>query len=791
MAGRLSGPPGVTPGVNDAVTRAVKAFVPNLVRAIRACRLYPAGSSTRRTHLETCEKPLLELLDTTSQITLGIREGSFLFGDDVVFTDDDVRTGPTHLLAAHAIFEITFQAGLGHDELEKLIFVLAEEKGYGRRRNESYVTLLWRHHFRHVRYRHIDMVGLAVSTDQAEQHAHLDDQEVQEIRGELGEVVRSLSIDEANGQDIIALSDRALDTPVACHQAMGSNLKRIEWAIGAFAGRTPARDLDALKLELRQSSSREPVVVRLADAVLTRLAVAPDPSLPGLGIEMVVAMYIDLLRGESYAGAKHLVDRARELRDAPTRPEDFTLGTLLIASFAADAVIGELFEAIEKAVDMRDASRVAAVIRAVGEVAVDPVLSRLDAVEKAQTRELMCAVAIEITGGRRADLARIAERARPEVALQLIRAAQGLPSHELAGLLASLIGHAHPSVRALAIRTVGGFSGPVADQLVAKSMSDVDPQVRTAAVRAIATKPSDAGHRAVAAQLVREDVLERDSAELRALFHAHATIGGEGATEDLTKLLASAAAITSGHKSATIEAVANALAASGTDAARAVLAKGAKSLNPRLRGPAKAALAGMEKAGGVDEMLAAFAATPTLDVARPIWPASLGLETVAARRSTARTSLAPTGKIPGGPTPLGTSRGSLIPNAATPARGSTIPNAATPARGLSVPSTPSTPPPPRGSIPPPATTGRGSIPPATTGRGSVKPSSRPGLTPVPRSSVVPPSMPSTPPEGIPGAIKPRTSAAPPPGPHRPSVLPELIDDLVIGAGSKKGGRDDQ
>ncbi len=767
-----------------------RTFAPLFLRAIRACRLYPAGSAIRHSNLDACRVALHELLAAAGTVTFGVREGELIFGDEIVLADDDVRTGPTHFLASHAVFELSFQQGLEDAELERLVLILAEDAAHRRRRGEDLVTLLWRHHFTHVRYRHVDVLAQAVAADAPHEQIRFEDEETTRLRGELAALVDRLGVDQSSGQDLIAMSDRALDTPQACQQAIAGNQQRIDWAIMAFAHRTSPRVMEALALELHASGAHDALVVRLAGAVLDSLARHPDPTSPEAGAAMLWPMVDDLLARGALGGVQVMVERARALDERPTRPQDRALAGLLRAHLTADGVLDRVVELLDRGTDPRDATRAASLLRAMGGHATEGLLARLDGVERPPAREVACALVMEVLSPDRVErVAEVVESARAESAAQLLRASAILFPRDQARLALAGAAHGQPAVRAIAVRMLGAFEGATPDACVVRALGDGDSHVRAVAARTVMQHRIESGARTIAAMLQRPGALEREPAELRALFHAHATLSGTAAVEDLGRLLGAAAALTGGHKGATIEAAAMALAATGSAVALEVLDRGARSLNPRLRGPCKAALASGARPSAapsaVDDVLGAFAKELDARAARLPWPEDLGMELVQ-RRAGMRS--APLASVPPGP------RGSVPPGP----RSSAIPGATSGVGPL-----PSAPPVPRSSVAPPprpggipgASSGVGHLPPAARTSGFHGPEARsPVMAAAPRGSSPPgPLRPSSPPGS--GALRPsappppaRTPAPEPPrstpprgvptGSGRPSIVP-----LPVGGGT--------
>ncbi|MCK6548751.1 hypothetical protein L6R52_23100, partial [Myxococcota bacterium] len=147
-----------------------------------------------------------------------------------------------------------------------------------------------------------------------------------------------------------------------------------------------------------------------------------------------------------------------------------------------------------------------------------------------------------------------------------------------------------PLVRVEALRGLMAYGPGKPDELLGRALRDPDAAVRTVAIRAIAIRNTSAGATLLGQLATRDDVLNRDPAELRSILVAWASLVGSPAIPTLDRHLARVSALTGGHRASTIEAVAFALSVIDTAAARELLSRGARSLNPRLRAACKAAL---------------------------------------------------------------------------------------------------------------------------------------------------------------------------------------------------------
>lgn len=687
--------------------------------------------------IEAAHRGLIELLQDRPSVSLGIREGVLFDGEEVIFNDDDDRNGPTYILAAHSIFELSFEAGVTLDELTTLVSILSEQPGFTRRGGEDLVTLIWRHDLRNIRHHWVDVLASAVQADPTSQRpVNLEDSEMDRLRRELAGIVSALAVDEARGTDVILLHDRALETPELCRHAIDHSQRQFAHAVALNERRISKRTLDALRLELRTSVSHEALAARLADLLIHGLLIEPDPLAPSTGLTLLMRLFRGMLEESDFGSAAKLVLRFRELATtgagAPASTPPTTVrafGRTLLAEVCTRESTAAAVKAMDAA-ERRLGVRAPELLRAIGPEGVPSLVAELPAVENQTAREQLIELAVELAAEHPHELHPLMRSERPEVAGQLLRAASRLSSDDRAPLIALGLSHPQAQVRATALRGLADYDGARPDELFTRALGDPDPKVRAHAIRTLAARNSATGARALGILAARDDLFDREPSELRLILVARAKLLGAAAVPELDRFLSKVSALTKGHKAATIEAVALALSVIDAAPARELLDKGARSLNPRLRSACKLALetggaAEVHRVLGssessVDQVLASFTAGEAPRV-RSRWPAEAELE-LGRGRSAGRTSL-----LPAPPQRVRQS----------PSTGLTATRPAPAAAHPPIPSRRSSAPPPA-PVPPLREGGRSSAPPPpfdaiAPGRGSVPPAVDPasiGLTPL-------------------------------------------------------------
>ncbi|MCK6552887.1 hypothetical protein L6R52_44095, partial [Myxococcota bacterium] len=427
-AGRISRPL-VDPSSSE-LTRELRAWIPTFVRAIRACRLYPAKSGMREQHVSVAAAGLSKILAAHPVVTLAIRDGAFFSGDEEVFLDDDLRTGPTHFLTGHAIFELGLTQGLDAHELETFASILAEDPEHRRRLGEDLSTLLWRFDLPHVRHRTVDVLAAAVRSDRAapsERRGRIaDDHETERLLAEEAEIIRALSIfpTEAGERDIAAEIDHSIASPDAWQGSIDADQERFRAAITLAERRLSKRYLDAIRLDLASTRSHDHLVARLSELLIEALSAEPDPSSPGPALTLLVRLFEGMISDGQFARALHLLERLRTLGASVGASAEATRWIVerVVASITSESTARLALAALDHGAEHGQTASVLALLRALGDAIVPFVLSSLDTLRTDEARRVAAALAIELTPHRRAELHRAMRTATPEVALALLEA---------------------------------------------------------------------------------------------------------------------------------------------------------------------------------------------------------------------------------------------------------------------------------------------------------------------------------------------------------------------------------
>jgi hypothetical protein len=146
-------------------------------------------------------------------------------------------------------------------------------------------------------------------------------------------------------------------------------------------------------------------------------------------------------------------------------------------------------------------------------------------------------------------------------------------------------------VRAEALRQLDRVGAGAPDPLVIRALSDADSGVRMAAMRVIGRRRSVDGVAALREFLQREDLVELDRREIALATTTYATTAESRAIPELKRLLLESGGVLMRRKIHDLQvAAAQGLLAEGSAEARAIVEKGARSLNLSVRAACAEAL---------------------------------------------------------------------------------------------------------------------------------------------------------------------------------------------------------
>src|SRR5262245_30435057 len=265
----------------------IAAFIPTLVRAIRATRLYPEDSAARRQHVDPAYLELFGILHDHGAMVLRIAEGIVLHDGEVVYasTEPDLFA---HVLWSSSIFELSFQPGVEHIELTRLITTLTSEEAAHRVPGESLVTVLWRLGLPHVKHRHF---------------AWIEDDETKRLRARIGCLADRLGSSDEGVEHVAGTRESPLRAARIC-------VERVK----------PGGVL-RMHGELSRVDTREVLSHRLAVLLIRALAIDPEANESSAPAEMLARLLEEMVESARFEGAARVLTFFRShAKSASMRP---------------------------------------------------------------------------------------------------------------------------------------------------------------------------------------------------------------------------------------------------------------------------------------------------------------------------------------------------------------------------------------------------------------------------------------------------------------------------------------
>jgi hypothetical protein len=126
-----------------------KSLIKSLLQAIKAYRLYNPDHPTLSTFLDRLKKDFEHYFEIYDSFILQVGEYQFLYQENVVYEDKDLKGSLAFLFFKDGIREIHFFQGLEYKELEDFLDAIRQIET-GNHLADDLVTLLWEKDFNHI-----------------------------------------------------------------------------------------------------------------------------------------------------------------------------------------------------------------------------------------------------------------------------------------------------------------------------------------------------------------------------------------------------------------------------------------------------------------------------------------------------------------------------------------------------------------------------------------------------------------------------------------------------------------
>ncbi|GAB4264876.1 MAG: HEAT repeat domain-containing protein [Thermoleophilia bacterium] len=532
-------------------------LVGTLYRAYRAVRFYPPDHPVAAQSLEGAFAAISQALSAIPVLRLDVQEDHLTFAGQVVHSARDLRENLAFLMFRDGIRSLIFRAGLDQTELVGLVRSLAQAHDADRA-EEDLATILWEQDFAHIQYQVVDPLLEA---------GEAGGRSLESLRFSLG-----TRLQQAEQAD---LSDRLVPD-----LEPGPAVEATRLTSGALTGWEEIRRLEA-------AIENEPDVLEEFLVVLSEVLVTARTDREAATVARALS---DVLRSYLEWGEfDALVSAIRRLRALAARvPENAALIHGLLRPIATR-------DRLRKAVFGLDG----------------PHRDQREAVEALllQLRDWVYPAAVELlveAGGKLARKCLLnVLTAEPGVPVGLIVPRLGDPRWYVVRNIVYVLGclqdpaaithlertldNPDERVRRETVRALANIGGPRALYLVTATLGDPDSSVRAVAARAAAGLGGGQAGPHLLKHVTSRDFASRPEAEIDAFFDALGQVADDRAIPALDELWESRSLIRNRPQALRLGAL-RVLGRIGSPAARASLARAARSGDERLRRQAKKSL---------------------------------------------------------------------------------------------------------------------------------------------------------------------------------------------------------
>lgn len=527
---------------NARVTEVLRA----VGRAVRAHQLYLPNNPMHARALEGVREAFAALWRDTDHMRLTVTESELVLDETPVLTESE-RGGESlpWLLYKDGVRAFEVRQGFEGDELVRFLDALRAVRA--RKSDEDdLLTLFWEGDFAHFTYEYVDVAGDAAPAPGAEL-----------LRG------------GAPAGSVVAPPSHAGATPEQSQFArmddFDSTLYFLEEA-----------EVEAVQEAIRREfeSDPRPAVI---DALLDTFERESDPAVRDELCDDVELLMLALLTDGDLRGVAYAI---RELETTVVRapallPRHRDRARGLLDRLSDPDVVAQLLTALEEARTAPERADVEALLARLGTPALDPLLAHAATVRAPHIRALLDDAITRLAASNTAELARLIERAAPEVSVEAIRRAAALRSPAAVAPIAQVLANGTLEQRQAAVPALAAIATPGALQILERAIEDDDRALRSLAVEALAARQ----HRPAAARIeraIREWVARTgSSAERTTFFDAFATLGGDDAVPALDALLNRRDLLRRAEEPATRASAALALGRIGTEQATVALGRAA------------------------------------------------------------------------------------------------------------------------------------------------------------------------------------------------------------------------
>jgi HEAT repeat protein len=553
--------------------KAVAAWVNQLARTLKTCRLYDSNNPTVIRFREDLADSLDRLLEQHGAITLSFTADDVLFQEVTVHaarSRDDNLALPFH---RDGIRNLTLSPGIEPREVEGVLDAVLQVSGQNVGQDDL-VTLLWEGGFSHLDVDYVPSAGDIGSGD---------GQEGQE--GEAG-------IPWPSGGLELGAEEAAAETPQAAGEERASGTRSDDWTTGELTVEIEAgyAELASLAPSETERFRREFAAEHEVSATTTALAIVRAALSTGVTREDrgEFSQFTPRLLRLSVAQGAWL--EAHEALDL-LRGQDDALFESLVQELLQPISVSTTAEHL----DQQDPQAVLAFIelaRSLGDSGIDLLNAVLAESQQRRNRRLLAEAIANLCRDIPERLAPYLSDRRWYVVRNIVHILGWIGGNQIVGMLRSALHHPEPRVRYEVVAALGQVEPALARPILLKLLEDADARMFCAVLHQLSAERDPATARLLLRYMQDSVFEQRQPEERRAIYSALSAVASDEVVAELEMELLKGNWFARGQE-AHRQAVARVLARIGTPLAKTVLQRGLLSKRGPVKKACEDALAGM------------------------------------------------------------------------------------------------------------------------------------------------------------------------------------------------------
>ena len=561
----------------DAMVKATFAWVNQLGRTLKTCRLYDANNPTVLRFRDELATALVKVLDQHGAFSLRFSSEDVLLGDVSLYPARSREDNLALPFYRDGIRAMSFSAGIAEREVDLLLEAVLQVTGQNSGQDDL-VTLIWEAHLAHVEIDYVPAEG--------------------EFGGGTPEATEGEALLPWPQPGSETPAEPAIDGEPAAESAAASsapgNGRSDDWATGELTAEIEAgfAELEALAGEQVPRFLLDFQTEHSVSAVTTALAIMRACLSTGVVQEDrdEFGRFVPRLLRLSIAQGAWL-----EARDAM-----LLLGGIGSDEWSAPGIVQELLQPISvshavERIDQQEPREVAdfvAFARSLGDPAVDFLNLVLAESQQRRNRRTIAEAIADVCRANPERLAPFLSDRRWYVVRNIVHILGWIGGDAIVGLLQVALRHPEPRVRQETVAALGQVEPRLARPLLLKALEGADTRMFCAVLHQLSCE-----HHVPTARLVLGYVLDpgfetRALEEKRAIYSALGAIGGDDVVPELEAELLKGNWFSRSHESHR-QSLARVLARIGSPQARMVLERGATSKRGPVRQACELALMGM------------------------------------------------------------------------------------------------------------------------------------------------------------------------------------------------------